>query len=355
MHVAGKTEREYMNPELRDKDYRVDFFENSDMLLSIYDKDLNLIDANKAFFKALHLNRALTIGKNICEISPDCKLSGRFDIYKEIIKTGKEYVTDQVRLHPSLGSLYLRLRAFKVGDGLGISSKEITDLVETIDDLETFIYKASHDVRSPITTALGLVNVAQFELKENSKALHYLNMIKQQTELMDKVVSSLVETTRIRQGDVKSQPVNFEEVLDKIIYNYPSAAGMSKVKIEKYVDVEEGFCSDLILLSTIFSKLIENAIHYRDQSKKNPFVKIKVLSEGRGVRITIEDNGMGMSEEALKNMFKMFYKGTNISEGSGLGLYTVKRCVKKLGGHISVESKVKVGTVFSLYLPNGVR
>lgn len=335
--------------------YLADFFENSDMLLSIYDKDLNLIDANTAFFKGLHLNKADTIGKNICEISPDCKASGRFDIYKEIIRTGKEFVTDQVRLHPSLGSLYLRLRAFKVGEGLGISSKEITDLVETIDDLETFIYKASHDVRSPITTALGLINVAQFELKENAKVLHYLNMIKQQTELMDKVVSSLVETTRIRQGDVKHEPIQFEEVFNKIIYNYPSLEGMSKVKIDKYVDVEDVFCSDKILLSTIFNNLIQNAIHYRDKSKKNPFVKMKVVSEGRGVRATVEDNGMGMSEEALKNMFKMFYKGTSISEGSGLGLYTVKRCVKKLGGHISVESKVKVGTVFSMYLPNGTR
>lgn len=342
-----------METILKNKDYRAEFFENSEMLISIYDEYLNLIDANKAFFKSLGLKKEETLGKNICEISPDCKPSGRYDIYQNIIRNGGNYAIDQVKLHPKLGGLYVRLRAFKVGDGLGISSKEITDLVETIDDLETFIYKASHDVRSPITTALGLINVAQYELKDSSKALHYLNMIKQQTELMDKVVSSLVETTRIRHGDVKHEPINFEEVLNKVIYNYPSPEGMSQVKIDKYVDVEGSFNTDKSLLSTIFTNLIQNAVHYRDRSKKNPFVKIKIVSEGRGVRINVEDNGMGMNEEAQRHVFKMFFKGSSISEGSGLGLYTVKRCVKKLSGHIAMESKVKTGTVFSIYLPNG--
>jgi PAS domain S-box-containing protein len=121
------------------KDFRGEFFENSEMLISIYDKNLNLIDANSAFLKALRFEKNDIIGKNISEISPDCKSSGRYKIYEEIIKTGKPFVTDQVRLHPSLGSIYIRLTAFKVGDGLGISSKEITDLIETIEDLETFI------------------------------------------------------------------------------------------------------------------------------------------------------------------------------------------------------------------------
>lgn len=346
-------QEKYMEPMLKNKQYRVEFFENSDMLISIYDRHLNLVDANKAFYEALGLKKEDTLGKNINVISPDCKPSGRYTIYQNIVENGGTYEIDQLKLHPKLGGIYVRLRAFQVGDGLCIASKEITDLVETIDDLETFIYKASHDVRSPITTALGLINVAQYELKDSSKALHYLNMIKQQTELMDKVVSSLVETTRIRHGDVKHEPINFEEVLNKVIYNYPSPEGMSQVKIDKYVDVEGSFNTDKTLLSTIFTNLIQNAVHYRDRSKKNPFVKIKIVSEGRGVRINVEDNGMGMNEEAQRHVFKMFFKGSSISEGSGLGLYTVKRCVKKLGGHIAMESKVKTGTVFSIYLPNG--
>lgn len=351
--MNSSTANTQMEPILKNKQYRVEFFENSDMLISIYDRYLNLVDANKAFYEALGLKKEETLGKNINVISPDCKPSGRYTIYQNIIENGGTYEIDQLKLHPKLGGIYIRLRAFQVSDGLCIASKEITDLVETIDDLETFIYKASHDVRSPITTALGLLNVAQFELKESAKAVHYLNLIKQQTELMDKVVNSLVETTRIRQGDVKHEPINFEEVLNKVIYNYPSPEGMSKVKIEKYIDVEGSFNTDKTLLSTIFTNLIQNAVHYRDKSKKNPFVKIKIVSEGRGVRISVEDNGMGMTEEAQRNVFKMFFKGSSISGGSGLGLYTVKRCVKKLAGHIAMESKIKTGTVFSIYLPNG--
>lgn len=218
-----------MNEE--NKDFRQEFFENSEMLISIYDKNLNLIDVNTAFLKGLKFEKKDILGKNISEISPDCKSSGRYKIYEDIIKNGNTFVTDQIRLHPSLGNIYIRLSAFKVGDGLGISSKEITDLVETIEDLETFIYKASHDIRSPISTTLGLINIAQHDLKDNVDALQYLNTIKQQTERLDVIVKRLVETTEIRHGEKTLHLIEFEESLPKIISSFSNTTGFDCIHL----------------------------------------------------------------------------------------------------------------------------
>ncbi|MBS1636662.1 MAG: PAS domain-containing sensor histidine kinase [Bacteroidetes bacterium] len=341
-----------MKEDKKNKDYRAEFFEKSEMLISLYDKNLNLLDANTAFLKALRFEKKDILGKNISVISPDCKPSGRYAIYEDIIKTGKTFVTDQVRLHPSLGSIYIRLTAFKVGEGLGISSKEITDLMETIDDLETFIYKTSHDVRSPISTTLGLINVAQHDLKDNAMALHYLGMLKQQAETLDQIVMRLLETTKIRQGKTKLHLIDFEEEISQVIFSFSTTEGFDRIRFEKNIQVTHKFYSDKALVCTIFQNLIHNAIKYRGQDRKDPYIRIHVADEGRGIKITIADNGIGISEEAQKEVFKMFFRGTSIASGSGLGLYTVKHCVKKLGGQISLESKAGEGTTFSIYLPN---
>ncbi len=336
------------------KDFRLEFFENSEMLISIYNKDLDLIDANRAFLKGLRLEKKNIIGKNISEISPDCKPSGRYKIYKEILKTGKPCVIDQVQLHPSLGSIYIRLTAFKVGDGLGISSKDITDLVETIQELETFIYKTSHDIRSPIATTLGLINVGRHDLEDNATALRYLDMIKQQTERLDDIVKRLVDITKIRQERKNIQLIDFNALLANIKISLLAQDGADKVKIIFNLNVHEAFYSDLNLLDTIFRNLIHNAVKYRHEAR-NSMVNVSVQSIETGILIKIADNGSGINEQAQKDVFKMFFKGNNLGGGSGLGLYAVKSCVKKLDGQISLRSNPETGTTFTIHLPNAYR
>lgn len=336
-------------------DYRAEFFENSEMLISIYDKDLNLIDANTAFLKGLRFEKKDILGKNISAISPDCKSSGRYKIYEEIIQTGKTFVTDQIRLHPSLGSMYIRLTAFKVGEGLGISSKEITDLIETIQDLETFIYKASHDLRAPISTTLGLINLARLEAKENAEESRYLEMINQQVEKLDQIVMQLVNATKIGQGEKTLRLIAFEEEVDAIIASFTEVAGYNRVTFRKRINVKSSFYADKLLVVAIIQNLIHNAIKYQNESRASTSIAILINDEGAGVRIIIQDNGMGIAEASHKDVFKMFFRATNLSSGSGLGLYTVKQCVKKLGGNISMQSDPAIGTTFSIYIPNANR
>ncbi|MDX2191331.1 MAG: PAS domain-containing protein [Bacteroidota bacterium] len=106
------------------------FFQESDLYLSIYDKDLNCLDFNDAFLSVFQCERKDLLGKNLCEISPDLKINGRYDLYKEVIRTGNVIEIDHMQPHPTIGNYHFRIRAFKVGDGLGLLVKDITDLVE---------------------------------------------------------------------------------------------------------------------------------------------------------------------------------------------------------------------------------
>lgn len=109
------------------------FFQEAELFLSIYDKDLNCIDVNDAFLKLFKCNREDLIGKNLCEISPDLKTNGRYDLYQEVIRTGKTIIIDNMQPHSSIGNYHFRIRAFKVDDGLGLIVKNVTDLVDSIE------------------------------------------------------------------------------------------------------------------------------------------------------------------------------------------------------------------------------
>ncbi|MCC6684461.1 MAG: PAS domain-containing protein [Bacteroidia bacterium] len=121
------------------------FFQEAELFFSIYDKDLNCLDVNEAFAKLFRCERKDLIGKNLCEISPDLKPNGRYDLYKEVIRTGNPIVLDSMQPHPTIGNYYFRIKAFRLGEGLGLLVKDITDLVESV---QRFNYstKASKEI-----------------------------------------------------------------------------------------------------------------------------------------------------------------------------------------------------------------
>lgn len=332
--------------------YRAEFFEKSEMLISIYNKDLNLIDVNESFLKALNFKKEDILGKNINDFSPDCKSSGRYAIYQNVIKTGVPYVTDQVKLHPSLGSIYLRLSAFKIGDGLGISSKDITDLKETIEDLETFIYKTAHDLRSPVAASRGLINLSILEINNSESVSTYLNLIDKQCETLDRILSKLLDITKVRHGNDIYYLIDFDELIDKIISDLIKNNPNHRINFIKDIRFIGKFYCDRHLLSILIENILDNAIKYQNDSHRDPFVRIKIKnSNNDGVEIKFEDNGIGIPFEHQNNIFKMFYRATNKGGGSGLGLYTAKQCVKKLKGMIIVDSDAKSGSTFTVVIP----
>jgi signal transduction histidine kinase len=112
------------------------------------------------------------------------------------------------------------------------------------------------------------------------------------------------------------------------------------------------FYSDTYRIKTILNNLISNSFKYYRISDERPTIEIDISINDPFTTILIKDNGIGISEENIKNIFDMFYRASNQSKGSGLGLYIVKEMVEKLNGSISVKSKLGVYTQFVIKLPN---
>ncbi len=238
---------------------------------------------------------------------------------------------------------------------MNISSEELftanSELRKRNDELDRFVYSTSHDLRAPLTSILGLLQL--IELSENkAETDKYIYQIKQTTLQLDNFIQDIVNYTHNKKLEIDSEEIDFEVLIEECLskLNFMSDADAIKKIIE--VDASIPFKSDRQRLHNLFSNLISNAIKYCNPNTENPFLKVGVTVNGKEAEIVIEDNGIGIDRTHLDKIFEMFYRASAKSKGSGIGLYIVKEIVEKLGGSISVESELNKGTLFTLTLPN---
>lgn len=331
---------------------RAEFFDNVEIQFMLFDKDLNIIDVNESLLKKNYLEKHQLVGKHILEIVPDAKEKGLYDKYQEVITTGESTIIDDIVSCPKYGNQRNRIKAFKVGEGLGAAAINITELKNTIDSLELFILQSSHDIRSPIANISGLASLAIAKKENVDEIIQYCEMIKDQSLRMDAIIKSLVETIKIRKEKKKPQLINLEQLIEEVKKSIAFVDGFAEIKFTENISYTQKFYSDRTSLISLFQNLIDNAIKYRNQNEVAPYIKITIADDVTGVKITISDNGIGIPQEHQKNVFKMFFRATRIKESIGLGLYTVFKVVKKLGGHITFNSTEAIGTTFIIHLPS---
>jgi signal transduction histidine kinase len=329
------------------------FFDQADLIFTLFDKDLFCIDVNETALKKLHLKKEDMVGKHISEISPDIKSSGRYSIYQEVIRTGKTFFIDDAKTHPSLGDFYSRIKAFKVSDGLGVISTDITGIKGSIEDFEMLTYKSSHDLRAPIASVLGLIELAENDIKDLDTAKKNINIIKQQVERLDATtLQQILDAKKVNNGEKTISQINFREITDDVLRSLAYMKGINEIHTDINILSERKFYSDKSLIISIFQNLIDNAIKYKKENINDSFLKIVIEDENGEVKITFADNGIGIAEHLQSDIFNKFFRTTDKSSGTGLGLYTLKHYIKKLGGQIKLNSKEGVGSTFTIYLPN---
>ncbi len=233
-----------------------------------------------------------------------------------------------------------------------ISERKIFEskLEEKIKELDTFIYRSSHDLKGPLASLQGLVNVAKSEVQD-IVAQQYLQLIERSVNHLDTILMDLLNITRIAQGSLKNIEINVHDVIIDTIRSFENLPEYKR--IEWLLDIEDDIhiSSDKSLVNNIFHNVIINAIKYQDREKEKPFVKIIAKKYKDHIEVIVEDNGEGIEDELQKNIFDMFFRGNTKSSGTGLGLYIVKNAVIKIGGKIEMISKLKKGTKFVIELP----
>ncbi len=152
--------------------------------------------------------------------------------------------------------------------------------------------------------------------------------------------------------DIMPKQIDFNELLQESIDSLRYMEGADTVKSIRNIVQDAPFCSDYSRLLMVFNNIISNAVQYRDTRKENSYQKIDILVDAKRAILRFSDNGIGIPEEYVDKIFKMFFRANADSKGSGLGLYIVKGVLEKLEGSVSVQSRVGEGTTFNFEIPN---
>jgi signal transduction histidine kinase len=224
-------------------------------------------------------------------------------------------------------------------------------LQKAYDELEKFIYSASHDLRAPLVSILGILKLTRLE-EIDPKSAEYFGMIERMVNKLDVFVQNIISYYQnLKQGELVT-PVDFDLLLDELFEHYRFFEGADRINLIKEIHQDGEVKLDELRLKMILNNLITNGIKFRDPDKDLCYTKISVTADNLQTVITVEDNGLGVKREDQKRVFDMFYRTSDAVIGSGLGLYIVKEATASMGGSVAMESEPGKGTTFTVTIPN---
>jgi signal transduction histidine kinase len=227
------------------------------------------------------------------------------------------------------------------------------ELNKTNAELDRFVYSTSHDLRAPLTSLMGLINITQ-DTTDPKDINKYLVMMKDRIHSLDKFIKDITDYSRNNRLEITHESIRMEELALEVWDSLKFAPEARRISFEVNISHDVTVGSDKNRLKVIMSNLISNAIRYHDERKPDQFIRLFVEVRDRNFYLKVEDNGQGIAHEYHTRIFDMFYRANEKSKGSGLGLYIVKEALSKLSGSIHLESAPGIGSTFTVRLPNHV-
>lgn len=259
------------------------------------------------------------------------------DIYRYITKPWND-----LELHNSIKNAY---DAYKAKIDL---RNKMAELEKTNDELNRFIYSISHELRAPLVSVIGIVNLVKMEGLYNSSG-EYWSLIETCSNKLDYYIQKTLQYYKNNKTVTDINEVDFKKLIKELIDVYAYTDKDTQFIVQ--VDQPVSFRGDLFRIEVILGNLISNAIKYQRVAELNKKVNIDVEVTSEAVQINITDNGMGILNEHLEKIFTQFFKG-KVHHGSGMGLFIVKEALNKIDGRISVNSDINRGTTFKIVIPN---
>ena len=346
--------------------------DNSDRVTWLMNTRYELIDFNIEFSNLVkkRYKRAPEINQNVLEII--CSDEKEQKVWRsrfESALSGKPGIYLDQDNHDDQGRVF-EIKTFPIKEfgkikGVSVYIEDITelknsqfrlieknrDLQKVNSELDSFVYRVSHDLRAPLTSILGLINLMKIETSHD-KFSEYVDLQERSIHKLDLFIKEIMNLSRNSRLGITVSKIDFDELLNEIFESQHYAKTAENVKRIFNVEENISFYTDRQRLSIILNNLISNSLKYVSPHKKESYVKVDVFSENNECIIIVSDNGIGISEVYLPKIFQMFFRATQDFNGSGLGLYIVKETVEKLKGKITVKSKNRLGTTFKVVLPN---
>ena len=223
-------------------------------------------------------------------------------------------------------------------------------LMKANKELDLFSYSVSHDLRSPLCTIMGLVNIYKLTPNPEEKTA-VVDLINNHAVALDTLIRNILHYSNNSKLGTTMQMVDLKSSIESVLEELRAMNRFDDVKVEIDIQPNTLVKTDQQRFKIILSNLISNSIKYSDPSKDS-FISIHYSQHNGNHELSVRDNGIGISKDHSKNIFNMFYRAHDESKGAGLGLYIVRETVQRMGGKVSVDSKPGKGSTFSFVLPS---
>ena len=361
------------------KAYCKEFWNHSVDGFALFDEQLLLIAANPSAERMFKLRREDVIGSSLLDLSPQVKETGRLELYKEVMKTGKPRSFEDIQV-PINGKMHrLCIKAFPVGKGLGIILTDISHLVKSLEDAlhqaEARLHQAqkmeaigrlaggvAHDFNNILGAMTGYCEILLEDLNDVDPMREDLEQMLRSCDRASSLTRQLLAFSRKqimepRVIDLNAVLSDMHKMLRRLISADIELVPLFSPSIDA-IKMDPGQIHQIVMNLAVNAKDAmptggKFVIETKNVDLDKAFAEENIgAQEGPHVLLLVRDNGTGMDEEVLNRVFEPFFTTKEQGKGTGLGLATVYGIVKQNGGYIAVKSELDIGTTFSIYLPS---
>lgn len=179
-----------------------------------------------------------------------------------------------------------------------------------------------------------------------------LNMMQESVKNLDAFIQSIHDYYNINRGQLQIDTLNYNELVQELLETYRITARINNITFTTNINQQEDFRSDKMSVKIVLNNLISNAFKYQRKNNPDKKVELNITVITGTATILIRDNGIGIAQEHIGEIFDLFFRATTEEVGSGFGLYTVKDALIKLNGQVKVDSILGEGTAFTVTIPN---
>lgn len=279
------------------------------------------------------------------------KDGSKYDAELRVKGNDDEYCWFLVRSLPVKNEMGVNDRWFGTLTNINEQKRQNEILKKTNADLDNFVYVASHDLRAPIANMMGILwAMKEYQNgEENTKITRYIDMLSLSVEKLNVVIDDLTEVSRLgKTAQEITENLNVAETLDELEMELQEQIEMSSATIVRELKTAEIYFSKKNLRSILYN-LISNAIKYRSPYR-DPVVTVRFYEERNDFILEVEDNGIGFDPKKKDIIFDLFVRLQSSNQGTGVGLFIVKRIIDNIGGKIEVNSQPGVGSNFKIFV-----
>jgi two-component system sensor histidine kinase ChiS len=247
--------------------------------------------------------------------------------------------------------IYVRWREMEAKEVNEKLEKKNRELVKINAELDRFVYSASHELRAPLASVIGLIHLTKSDLTGQAQ-IQKVEMMESAVKKLDAVIHDIVDYSKNARLEMKTESIDMNDILNAGIERCSHLPGFHQIRFINEIKAQTLFFSDRDRVTVLFNNLISNAVKFSNLLKGDCVIAITVEVNESQLIANVKDNGVGIAPAYLDKIFEMFFRGENPNAGAGLGLYICQEIVQRLSGSLTVESVPNKGTEFHIILPN---